>query len=186
MFVCKAWGRHPRARMAAAKRRGATCDARITAALVRAVVVRFRWRYASRGSCVVPFRHGRHKWRPYVHSSVLAIAMLRITVAKCRGATCDARMAAAKRGVAGGDCCRSDGIFCPADGFSCPADRNSCRCDASGCRTDVNPRPGRADAKRPGLTFAVAGALAGSSDGAGGARRAIFRRPRCSSRWSCC
>ena len=147
------------------KRRGATCDARVTAAITRNTATADRNTEknadaAARHAADTLCRHGtgRHKWRPYG---------LRRTMADRRNGSADRKS------------CPADRIFCPADGFSC-------RCDGFGGRWGGAGGPGQADAQRPGRTFAVAGALAGSSDGAGGARRAIFRRPRCSSRWSCC
>ena len=148
------------------KRRGATCDARMTAAIARNTATADRNTEknadaAARHAADTLCRHGtgRHKWRPYG---------LRRTMAARRNGSADRKS-------------------CPADRISCPADGFSCRCDGFGGRRGWSRRAGAGGraAPRPNLCGGR-GACRGCPFVRAVPAGAISRCPRCSSRWSCC
>ena len=148
------------------KRGGATCDARMTAAITRNTATADRNTEknadaAARHAADTLCRHGtgRHKWRPYG---------LRRTMAARRNGSADRKS-------------------CPADRISCPADGFSCRCDGFGGRRGWSRRAGAGGraAPRPNLCGGR-GACRGCPFVRAVPAGAISRCPRCSSRWSCC
>ena len=145
------------------KRRGATCDARMTTAITRNTATADPNTAKNADAAV---RHaadtlcrrgtGRHKWRPYG---------LRRTMADRRNGSADRKS------------CPADRIFCHCDGIFCPADGFSCRCDGFGGRRGGAGRPGGRTRSAPAEPLRWPGRLSGLPFRAGCARWGYFSLP---------